>query len=312
MLTADDIVLKRMRIDDVPEGVATSEDEIIDLRTTRIITRDNFIQKAHLTDKNSGGVAIPEGYTVYSMTPNVEGTFYNTLRPGDLIDMIGILTHPTSRQKVSKRFLKSVRIYAVNDRMHDQTEERQQIKLVQVLLKPRQAEYLSLIEATGTVQFVKVPESQPGEEMEDDPLFDEENEEPVSLAHFFGEDRKKDQFDPEKNGALQMIQAVAAKAAEAAQPKYEKPFTQVIWTADGPKTFQFSGNGAPPVQTSVTAGSYRPAPTQSPDAAKEVDPTLDAEEVPKTIPPDNNTASSTPIDGTFTSAGANSTDYPER
>jgi Flp pilus assembly protein CpaB len=255
VINAENVVLKPFRPTDVPEGVATQADKIIDMRTTRIVTKGNFIQTQYLIDKykTGGDIEIPKGYTVYSVKPSLESTIYNMLRPGDRIDIIGIMRNPKNNQQVSKTFLKNIRIFGINDQTHRQTTEEQiNIQLVQVLLRPKQAELLALVQSSGKIQFVLRPDDDTMVDIEGDDVLDEASDDSVSLSIFFGDNSPPP--TPEATGELLRLQQDAIARAHASTS--EKPFLVTYWSPTGPVQYEFKDRTSLPVKKTGVSDAF--------------------------------------------------------
>lgn len=246
----EDVMLQSYRPNQVPERVAGSPEDIKDKRAISRVKKGSFIYLDDLIEKTKyQDNKIPKGYSVQAIKASLESTLYNTLKPGDRIDIIAVLRKPGSNTAIATTFLKNIRVFAVNDqtRRNDASEEKNNIKVVSLLLRPRQAEQLTLAQSMGRLQIVQraVEESavDVGDDSED--AIQEDDGSGASLADLFG---LGGQTDPETE--KKQIELIHQMAASDPQPveNLEKPFEMTIITASGPVQYVWTDRTSLPVR----------------------------------------------------------------
>jgi pilus assembly protein CpaB len=104
---------------------------------------------------------IPPGHKVVAVKVNEDDTISGLLKPGQQVDIIGILDAPKDknnrRQKVAKTFLKGIRVYSIDgerDGSAEKTGGRRGNSVVGVLVTEKQSEQIVLVQNAGDLKLV--------------------------------------------------------------------------------------------------------------------------------------------------------------
>jgi len=266
----EDVMLQSFRPNQVPEGVAGSPEDIKDKRVISRVKKGTFILLEDLIEKTKfQDNKIPKGYSVQAIKASLESTLYNTLKPGDRIDIIAVLRKPGSNTAIATTFLKNIRVFAVNDqtRRNDASEEKNNIKVVSLLLRPRQAEQLTLAQSMGRLQIVQRAVEESAVDLGDEDEADQRDEDRIgaSIADLFGLEDQSMNPEGEKK-QLELMQQVAAQAPQPEEIK-DKPFEMTIISASGPVQYVWKDRNSMPVRKGSEAVKPEAAPAPAPPVA---------------------------------------------
>lgn len=148
----------------IPEGVATSLEDITDMSTRERLSPGAPIFKDKLIHKNQKiEIDIPEGQKLVSVKVSAEDHFAGLLNPGDKVDVIGLFKRRKkdgTQQTMSRTFLKALQVFSINSRMtNDRGMENEPAAnngsvIVGVLVNEKQAEEIFFVQRTGTLKLV--------------------------------------------------------------------------------------------------------------------------------------------------------------
>ena len=147
----------------IPENAARSIEEITDMATLTRLSKGLPVLKTDIVHKNdAGGIDIPPNFKVVAIKVSADDTIAGLLRPGDLVDVIGLLKKRErgNSTTVSKTFLKGIKVFSVNASMRAATTDRsvggtgKGQAIVGVLVNERQSEDIVFVQKTGTLKLV--------------------------------------------------------------------------------------------------------------------------------------------------------------
>jgi len=146
--------------DKVPEGAATTWDEIDGRRPNSPLSEGMPILLTSLIDsKTAGGASelIPEGYRVLPVKVTAETGGGNLVQAGDRVDVLVYLRKSCEIQKtITKTILRNVRVFAVNEkttRDSDTEGKPIQVQTVSLVVSPSQVETLLLASRLGNISL---------------------------------------------------------------------------------------------------------------------------------------------------------------
>ncbi len=248
LLTEEHVVVEEWPIEYVPEGAATSLEQIEGMVVNQRMAKEQTIFLSSLVSEDDATeLAIPPGYRVVGIKVSADDHIEGLLQPGDRVDVIGIFRKGgANSEPISQTFLKRIKIFSVNANMRAEVKRDEKLRsstVVSVLATEKQANQLVLVQRVAELKLVMR-----GKEEGDD-LADEETEEdlewdgPMSLANVLG----TGDSGPE-NGVAGFLQGLQSR--NEAQAASEMPtlgptgeHTMIMYTSNGPKTFKFDSNG---------------------------------------------------------------------
>lgn len=150
----------------IPEGVATSLEDITDMSAIKPLSKGAPIFKDDMIHKNKSiGIEIPEGFKVVSIKVNAEDHSAGLLNPGDRVDVMGLFKRRNpkdgSEQTLSRTFLKALQVFSIDGRLSAISRLDEENKnntggnvIVGVLVSEKQAEEIFWVQKTGNIKLV--------------------------------------------------------------------------------------------------------------------------------------------------------------
>jgi pilus assembly protein CpaB len=147
----------------IQSGTVTKLEELENKRARQKIFQGEPILAAKLIDANdlvTAGTKIPKGYRVVAVRVDAVSGGGNLILPGDRVDVIVFLSknpahdiHETKTQTI----LQDIKVFAVDtviDRKPGEDEQAVAAKTISLLVKPEQAEQLTLASELGSIRLV--------------------------------------------------------------------------------------------------------------------------------------------------------------
>jgi pilus assembly protein CpaB len=161
-LTAAVVKLEQWPKDKIPPGSLLRLEDGEGRRAKTKLYAGAPILEAQLLAKGesaSAGENIPPGYRVVAIRVDDQKSSGNLILPGDRVDVLVHLEKNTGRgvfETTTRTFLQDVKVFAVNDVIDrgDRGEERIAARTVSLLVKPDQAELLTLATEMGNIRLV--------------------------------------------------------------------------------------------------------------------------------------------------------------
>lgn len=164
--------------DKIPAGAITKLEDVTNRRTRVRMFSGEPLLDAKLLPKGeqlgSVGVQIPKGFRVVSVRVDEVSSTGSMLLPGDRVDVVVHLPQnsaPSITQSMTRTFLKDVKVFAVNDtvdREHGEGEGKITARTVSLLVKPDQAQKVTLADQLGKIRLVmRNPEDEDEETVDD-------------------------------------------------------------------------------------------------------------------------------------------------
>lgn len=155
-LDAQNVKIEEWPKGKVPEGAMHTLEEVEDNYTRARLYAGEPILAAKLMDRNNEPAPIPEGYRAIPVKVDLD-TVVGLIQPGDLVDVMVFLRQgPDIPRTNTYTILRMARVYAVNmqtDRATDSTGKEVAAKTVSLLVKPKQAERLTLAAEMGKIRL---------------------------------------------------------------------------------------------------------------------------------------------------------------
>jgi len=259
-LTAENVRLEDWPADRIGEGHFSDIEEIEgEYASARMYKGEQIIAKKLMSTGTQ--YAIPAGFRVIPVKIERDSVA-DFIKPGDRVDVaVYLKSTANSRVPQVKTFLTNVRIFAINSKVERSPEEEKStgVKSMSVLLKPEQAEKITLAQEIGKLRLLLRNQ---GESEEAETVG-------VDLSELIAQNRPDAASDPvdttdepkgdsfvdwiQKNGVSNM--------PELNQPS-EPAFQMDIITPEGVQRFQWNGDDEPQqvVVGTPAAAASRPAP----------------------------------------------------
>jgi len=146
----------------IPEDAVRSIEEITDMAIMTRLSKGLPILKSDVKHKSKAkGIDIPPGAKVVAIKVSADDTIAGLLRPGDLVDVIGLLKKKDGRttETVSRTFLKGIQVFSVNSSMRAASTNRSEggskgNAIVGVLVNEKQSEDIVFVQRTGSLKLV--------------------------------------------------------------------------------------------------------------------------------------------------------------
>lgn len=161
-LTDQIVAVKEVNVEDCPEGVVTSLDQIKQraLKTPR--GPGDWILLSHLTEEGDTGIApnIPPGMRVMTIPVDATTTHSGMLQPGNRIDLFGTFREkdPVSGQQKEKTVLvlEYIEVFAVDSQVfgRDTSTDNAKARNISLLVDVEQAMKLTVANRKGTISTV--------------------------------------------------------------------------------------------------------------------------------------------------------------
>lgn len=156
-LTPEKVVLKKFPVSLAPEGAIRSMDDLENrVARARILKNAALLFDVNTCPKDQLiRLDIPKGFRLTSIGATKEDTIHHQLRPGNIVDLLGIFRHPTTNEQYVKTFLKNIKIFGIDAKSSRSTEEEtSKISTINLLVTPKQAELIELAKTIGRVRLI--------------------------------------------------------------------------------------------------------------------------------------------------------------
>lgn len=267
-LDAQNVRIEQWPKGKIQEGALHSLEEVQDQFTRARMYAGEPILSPKLMASKDEPAPIPEGYRAIPVKVDLD-TVVGLIQPGDLVDvMVFLRPGPDVPRAGAYTILRMARVYAVNsqtDRETDSKGHEVAAKTVSLLVKPKQAERLTLATEMGKIRLALRRPS-------DDPEKDEELAR--DLPAIF---RDGDVLAVEKTAPVQPVVPTVVvptvvptvEVAEIVPPA--KVWTMVMMSPSDNKQFEWSNEKDLPQEATVSGSS--PAPkTSEPSAPADEEP----------------------------------------
>jgi len=173
-LDAENVKLEDWPKGKVPEGAMHTLEEVKDQYTRSRMYAGEPVLAAKLMNTKTSLPPIPEGYRALPVKVDLD-TVIGLIQPGDLVDVMVFLRQgPDIPRTGTYTILRMTRVFAVNSQTDRATEQKGQeaaAKTVSLLVKPKQAERLTLATEMGKIRLAL---RRPTEEVPDDELVEKD------------------------------------------------------------------------------------------------------------------------------------------
>jgi len=238
----------------IPEGAFRSLDEAQDTYTRARLYAGEVILQQKMMGQGPQTPPIPDGYRVIPVRVELD-TVIGLIQPGDLVDIMVFLRQgPDIPRTGTYTILRMARIYAVNtqtDRNVDEKGHEVAAKTVSLLVKPKQAERLTLAAELGKIRLAL---RRPTDEIPDD-------EEIVKDLPNIFRDAEMIAMDKAK---LPEPEPVVAPVVVVPQLAAAPLWTMRIMSPSEIKQFDWSNEKDLPTESSATSLSPAPALPEAP------------------------------------------------
>ena len=157
-LTLDDLRVVDWPGDAIPQGYASSPDEVVGRGAVLPIRANEPLLPFKLAGQEMGRglvMMIPDGYRAVSVPVNDVVSVAGWVRPGTRVDVMVTLSSVLNQQEpITQIVLQNVEVLG-NDRsiQRDESGEAQGVSVVTLLVTPEQAERLAMAESHGRLQL---------------------------------------------------------------------------------------------------------------------------------------------------------------
>ncbi len=252
ILTEENVKVVKWPITIIPEGAATSLEEIQNKAIGGRLSKDMPIMIGDLVNKSDiGGLTIPPGKIAVAIKVAADDTLSGLLRPGDKVNVIGVFRIRQDGRNVvtSSTILKNVEVYAVDGGTKNIGAREGGAKssaVVAVLVSPRQAEILTLVQKEAHLKLALR-----GNADDDESVVDGEK----LVAQVFGSlDKKKDVENGEEGDEDgDRKQGSLGGYLKGMVGNMKQPERMRVWSGFSPETFTFGVNGEVPVSDRAPA-----------------------------------------------------------
>jgi pilus assembly protein CpaB len=275
-LDAENVKIEEWPMGKVPEGAIHTLEEVKDQYTRSRMYAGEPVLSAKLMDHKNESAPIPEGYRVLPVKIDID-TVIGVIQPGDLVDVMVFLRQgPDIPRTGTYTILRMARVYAVNTQTDratdDQKGQEAAAKTVSLLVKPKQAERLTLATEMGKIRLAL---RRPTDEIPDDELVEKDLPAIFRAADVVAMDKPAPKVEtpvvapPVPTNVVPLVEMPALAAAPVWTMRIMSPteIKQFDWAKDDDLPQE---NAA----TSLTTPKAEPSPEPEPAAAGvESDPT---------------------------------------
>lgn len=161
-ITPEKVEVRKFPISVTPEGAIKKMEEIEDKVANAPIKKGTYLLVENIVSTNElGAIDIPKGFTVAAINAGKTDTFHDLIKPGNIVDLIGIFRKPGTGEQFARTFMKSIKVFAVNAKMDRSAGDKEQrVSTIQVLVTPKQAEKLALAQMVGQVKLILKADSE--------------------------------------------------------------------------------------------------------------------------------------------------------
>ena len=232
-LTEETCKIEHWPLEVIPENAARSFEEI---QHKKIATRLSKSLPIMMTDTKNASeidkVTIPKGFKLVAIKVSAEDSIAGLLRPGDHVDVIGVVqvkavdpaTGKVGSQTVSETFLKNIEVYAVNGNTNSggpRESSGNGSNIIGVLVSEKQSELIVLVQKVAKLRLVMRGEH-------DD--FDDEENEINDYNDFYESVYGKEGGD-----------LVDKEPEDDTETQNNEVFTTRVWTGDTFEEVKFRG-----------------------------------------------------------------------
>ncbi len=158
VITADDIRLVDYPTTAFPQGGLENIEDAVDRSVTSQILANEPVTLGRVTEKGAGfGLAplIPDGYRAIAVAVNQVSGVSGFILPGSKVDVILTGSPVGSDERVTTTVLENVTVLSTGHRQEaDANGQPQNVPVVNMLLKPEDAQLLTLATQEGRIQLV--------------------------------------------------------------------------------------------------------------------------------------------------------------
>lgn len=162
LLDSENVRVENWPANIIPEDAVRSIEAIQDMAIMTRLSKGLPILKSDIKHKSEAkGIDIPPGSKVVAIKVSADDTIAGLLRPGDLVDVIGLLKKKQGRstETVSRTFLKGIQVFSVNSSMRAASTNRSEggskgNAIVGVLVNEKQSEDIVFVQRTGSLKLV--------------------------------------------------------------------------------------------------------------------------------------------------------------
>ena len=271
-LTEENCEVKEIKKAYVLDGAVTSFDEVNTKFANNRMRAGMQIPSDYVSDASElGTLAIPKGYKLSTVTLKGSDGFSNIIKPGNLVDVIGIFGNRNNRGQspTAKTFLKRIRVFSVNGNTQAvYTEEEgksgsRRDVAVGLLVTEKQSEKLQLVSDQATIKLTLRGDEQVDQSFGDE---NESGESGMSMDHVYG--TAKDSNAKSKSGFAKFmdnLSGVIAKGSKNAQNvgvSGFQPHSMVVYTNEGPVTYHWERPNSLPQRLEGYETPTRPTQSQ--------------------------------------------------
>lgn len=263
-LDATNVKIEQWPKGKIQEGVMHTLEEVEEQYTRSRMFAGEPILAAKLMASKDEPAPIPEGYRAIPVKVDLD-TVVGLIQPGDLVDvMVFLRAGPDVPRAGAHTILRMARVYAVNsqtDRETDSKGHEVAAKTVSLLVKPKQAERLTLATEMGKIRLAL---RRPSDVVEDD----EELEQDLPAIFREGDalaiDTKPDPAQAAPTPAA-MPQVAIAEMAPPAAPVWQmrlmtpNAITQFDWSNEKELPQEGSVSSTPAAPSEPSASAEQPA-----------------------------------------------------
>ena len=239
-LTEETCKIEHWPLEVIPEAAARSFEQIKHKKIATRLTQNLPIMLSDTKGANEiSTLDIPKGFKVVAIKASAEDSNSGLLRPGDRVDVIGVvqvkaidpLTGKVQSQTVSETFMKNIEVFSVNGNTSSSGPREAESSgnvIIGVLVNEKQSELVVLVQKVAKLRMIMRGES-------DNPE-DDENE--ISDYQDF-------------HDAVYGEQGDLATAAPQARREDADAHATKVWTGDKYEVIKFRGS----VRVTATKGS---------------------------------------------------------
>ncbi len=265
----------------VPEGAATSFEDLEGMVTTaRIgkkgtVTKSNLVEKSKIREKK-----IPPGFKVIGMKLGADDHLNGLLEAGDLVDIMAVFRggNRSSTGSTSRTFLRKVRIWSIGSKTKKDIEQNTNAKgstVVGLLVTEKQSEKIVLAERIAELKLA-MRGSEDGDPANNSQGTGAEELQNAGLA---GADALLNQVLAQNGGGGSTTKATAPVSTTAQQPPMPmRTNTTTVYTENGPTVYTFTESGRVSRESGfeaeepVSAGSDSKESLDFDDGDEDIDP----------------------------------------
>lgn len=263
-LGPQNVKLEQWPKDKVPEGAIFELEQIEGRKTRTKIYADEPIIELKLLSKDAstqGATAlIPPGFRVVSVKVDAVSGGSALILPNDRVDVLVHLLANPARQiltTTTKTILQDVRVFAVDSKYRlnpDDPDSTSPAKTISLLVKPDQAELLTLASELGNIRLVMRSPEDDNVDLTDGAQIDEL----LGLAqHGERDEESLMEEEPETDDSLlSLLDAGSETVAEpeTATPTAASSWTMVVLTGQDARRVDFNEKGDPMTSAPLTSG----------------------------------------------------------